>query len=123
MTIQEASRRLHIKMETLHFYLENGLLEGTKTGDGTFDFKEEDLQLAVQFRFLLKSGMDIETLQHLVQLMEAKMDTTSEQVKLLRKCRYQLLEEIHGKQQCLDQLDYYIHEIKQKRTKKEASSL
>lgn len=123
MTIQEASRRFHIKMETLQFYLENGLLEGTKKEDGTFDFKEEDLQRAVQFRFFLKSGMDIETLQHLVQLMEAKIDTTSEQVKLLRKCRYQLLEEIHGKQQCLDQLDYYIHEIKQKRTKKEVSSL
>ena len=123
MTIQEASRRFHIKMETLQFYLENGLLEGTKTEDGTFDFKEEDLQRAVQFHFLLKSGMDIETLQRLVHLMEKQMDTTSEQVKLLRKCRYQLLEEIHGKQQCLDQLDYFIHEIKEKRTKKEVSSL
>ena len=51
MTIQEASRRFHIKMETLQFYLENGLLEGTKKEDGTFDFKEEDLQRAVQFCF------------------------------------------------------------------------
>ena len=78
------------------------------------------MQRAVQFRFLLKAGMDIETLKRLVQLMETKMDTTSEQVKLLRKCRYQLLEEIHGKQQCLDQLAYHIHDIKQQRTKKEA---
>ena len=110
-------------METLQFYLENGLLAGTKRDDGSFDYKEEDLQRAVQFRFLLKSGMDIETLRRLITLMENKVDTTSEQVKILRKCRYQLLEEIHGKQQCLDQLDFFIHEIQNKRIKKEASSL
>ena len=123
MTIQEASIRFQIEPETLQFYLENELLTGTRTEDGIPDYKEEDLQRAVQFCFLLKSGMDIETLKRLIHLMENKMDTTSQQVKLLRKFRYQLLEEIHGKQQCLDQLDYFIHENQQKQTKKEVSSL
>ena len=99
MTIQEASIRFQIEPETLQFYLENELLTGTRTEDGIPDYKEENLQRAVQ------------------------LDTTSQQVKLLRKFRYQLLEEIHGKQQCLDQLDYFIHEIQQKQTKKEVSSL
>lgn len=120
MTIQEASSKFHIKMESLQFYLENGLLEQSRTEDGIPEFIEEDLQCAVQFRFLLDAGMDIATLKQLVQLMKTKADTVSEQVRILRKCRYQLLEEIHGKQQCLDQLDYYIHEIRQKQTKKEA---
>lgn len=120
MTIQEASKRFHIKLDTLQLYLENGLLTGVKMADGTLNYKEDELQRIVQYHFLLKSGMDMETLKRLAHLMESKMDTTAEQVKLLRKCRYQLLEEIHGKQQDLDQLDYMIHEIRQKPTKKEA---
>ena len=60
MTIQEASIRFQIEPETLQFYLENELLTGTRTEDGIPDYKEEDLQRAVQFCFLLKSGMDIE---------------------------------------------------------------
>ena len=34
------------------------------------------------------------------------------QIKMLRKCRYQLLDEIHGKQQSLDAVDYMICKIK-----------
>lgn len=30
------------------------------------------------------------------------------QIRMLRKCRYQLLDEIHGKQQSLDEIDYII---------------
>ena len=114
MTVQEASRRFHINMETLQFCLKNGLLEEVKAEDEICDYKEEDLRRAMQFHFLLRAGMDMKTLKRLMQLMETKMDTTVEQVKILRKCRYRLLEEIHEKQQCLDQLDYFIHEIKQK---------
>ena len=120
MTIQEAGRKFHMKPETLQLFLENGLLAGTKTADGTLDYPEEEIKHAIHFRFLLRSGMDMETLKRLAHLMESRMDTTAEQVKLLRKCRYQLLEEIHGKQQDLDQLDYIIHEMKHKHTKKKA---
>lgn len=42
-----------------------------------------------------------------------KGDTREEQIRLLRKFRFGLLEEIHGKQQELDQVDYLIHEIKE----------
>lgn len=34
------------------------------------------------------------------------------QIRLLRKCRYKLLDEIHGKQQSLDAIDYMICKIK-----------
>lgn len=120
MTAQEANRRFHIKMETLQLYLESGLLEKVITAGGIPEFKEEDLQKVLRFQFLLEAGMDVATLKRLIRLAEAQTDTKEEQVKLLRKCRYQLLEQIHGKQQCLDQLDYYIHEIWQEQPKKEA---
>lgn len=35
------------------------------------------------------------------------------QIQMLRKCRYQLLEEIHGKQQSLDVIDYMIRKMKE----------
>lgn len=35
------------------------------------------------------------------------------QIQMLRKCRYQLLEEIHGKQQSLDVIDYMISKMKE----------
>lgn len=35
------------------------------------------------------------------------------QIQMLRKCRYQLLEEIHGKQQSLDAIDYIISKMKE----------
>lgn len=37
------------------------------------------------------------------------------QIRMLRKYRYQLLEEIHGKQQSLDAVDYMIRKIKEQR--------
>lgn len=117
MTLQEASRRFHIKMETLDFYKANGLLKGTKTDDGDTDYQEAELRRAVQLHFLLSAGMDLDALKRLIALMNAKGNTDAEQVRILRKCRYQLLEEIHGKQQSLDQVDYLIHEIKGRKVK------
>ena len=35
------------------------------------------------------------------------------QIRMLRKCRYKLLDEIHGKQQSLDAIDYMIRKIKE----------
>lgn len=113
MTVQEANKRFHIKAETLQLYLESGLLEDVITADGLSEFVEEDLQKILQFQFLLEAGIDVAMIRRLIQLTASKTNTKEEQVKLLRKCRYQILEQIHSKQQCLDQLDYHIHEILQ----------
>ena len=40
-------------------------------------------------------------------------DNGTEQMRLLRKGRGRLLEDIHSKQQALDQLDYFIHQLRQ----------
>lgn len=37
---------------------------------------------------------------------------TNEQIQLLRKSRFKLLDEIHKKQQSLDEIDYMISTIK-----------
>lgn len=37
------------------------------------------------------------------------------QIKMLRKCRFQLLDEIHEKQQSLDEIDYMICKMKKQK--------
>lgn len=117
MTLQEASGRFHIEMEALRFYVENGLLSGRKTDSGEMDYRESDLQRTAQLRFLLTAGIPLDTLKQFAQMQATKADTGAEQIRLLRKCRYQLLDEIHEKQQSLDQVDYLIHEIKERKNK------
>lgn len=117
MTLQEASSRFHIEMEALRLYVENGLLIGRETDNGEMDYREADLQRAAQLRFLLTAGMEPDAVKQLVALMDAKTDTGAEQIRLLRKCRYRLLDEIHEKQQFLDQVDYLIREIRDRKTK------
>ncbi len=44
------------------------------------------------------------------------------QIRMLRKCRYQLLDEIHEKQQSLEEIDYIICKMKEQ-DKKEGGVL
>lgn len=47
-----------------------------------------------------------------MSLLEKKTGSKEEQIKILRKQRFKLLDDIHEKQQSLDALDYMIGEIK-----------
>ena len=44
-----------------------------------------------------------------------RCDDKEIQIRMLRKCRYQLLDEIHGKQQSLDEIDYIICKMKEQK--------
>lgn len=52
------------------------------------------------------------TLEEVTRQIKKSGKTKEDQIRILRKNRFQLLDEIHSKQQLLDQLDYMIHEIK-----------
>ena len=52
------------------------------------------------------------TLGEIEKLLNEKEKTREEQIRIIRKVRGRLLEEIHGKQQLLDRLDYMLHEMK-----------
>ncbi len=43
---------------------------------------------------------------------KGKIEYTDAQIQILRKRRFQLLDEIHSKQQSLDELDYMIGKLK-----------
>ena len=52
------------------------------------------------------------TLEEVTRQVKKCGKTKEDQIRILIKSRLQLLDEIHSKQQLLDQLDYMIHEIK-----------
>ena len=64
---------------------------------------ETALPAALIFVWQLMSGMED---------INKKTESREEQIRILRKQRYRLLEEIHCKQQSLDELDYMIDKIK-----------
>ena len=112
MTLNEASKRFHISMEKLESYEENDLLEHQTLADGTFDYTETELRRIGLIHSLLKSGMNMEVLKNYLRLLKDKTTSKEEQIRILRKQRYQLLDDIHDKQQTLDELDYMIRETK-----------
>lgn len=57
--------------------------------------------------------MTIEELNHLLQLSGQAAGDKDQQIQLLKKQRYQLLDDIHQRQQLLDRLDYLIQIMKQ----------
>lgn len=57
---------------------------------------------------LANAGLSQKEIVKISECKDQKM-----QIRMLRKCRYQLLDEIHGKQQSLDAIDYIICKIKE----------
>lgn len=112
MTLQEASSRFHLNMDDLRLYEKNKLFNGCKNEQGEMDYPEAELKRVVPFLFLLEAGMSMEKLKDFTAGLESKADTEEERIRMLRRCRSQLLDQLHGKQQLLDQLDYLIYEMK-----------
>ena len=110
MTLTAASGRFHISMEKLKTYEESGLLEHQTLANGSFDYTETELRRAGLIHALLKAGMDMDVLKKYLRLLNDKTGSKEEQIRILRKQRYQLLDDIHDKQQILDELDYMIQE-------------
>lgn len=113
MTREEAAGYYHMERETLLFYESTGLLDCVKKENGGYEYQDLDPRRAELIPVLLKAGMepgDVRTF--LLGRGEDGRESKEDQLRLLRKCRCQLLEEIHARQQVLDQLDYCILEFK-----------
>lgn len=117
MTLKEASERFCISMERLTYYEENGLIMYETLVDGAPDYTEEELHKVSIIRDLLEAGMGVDVVQEYLKLLRKKNVGKTEQIRILRKQRCELMEEIHHKQQCLDRLDYMVDEIRKGGTK------
>ena len=56
---------------------------------------------------LSKAGISKEQIEEIV-----RCDNQEVQIRMLRKYRYKLLDEIHKKQQSLDEIDYMVSTLK-----------
>lgn len=66
-----------------------------------------------EIRFLSGIGRQEMTLEEITKQLEKNGRTEEEQIRIIRKSRAQLLDEIHGKQQLLDRLDYMLYQMKE----------
>lgn len=112
MTLQEAAARFQVNIEKLEFYERNGLLECSHFINGAPDYTEDELRRVGLIHSLMKAGFDIDSLKKYFSLPAHDGADKKEKIRLLRKQRCRLLDEIHGKQQSLDELDYMIEKIK-----------
>lgn len=111
MTTEEASRKYHISVDKIRYYEENGLLQHNLS-DGKIDYTEEQIHCAGMIHLLLETGMDMEKIKAFMKLLYENEKDKSGQIQILRKQRFLLLDEIHKKQQSLDELDYMIGKLK-----------
>ena len=112
MTLREASERFCISMEKLNYYEKNRLLRYEKLVEGIPDYTEDELHKSGVIHALLEAGMDMNALGKYMEPLHGKTENKEEQIRILRKQRYRLLEEIRCKQKSLDELDYMIDRIK-----------
>lgn len=112
MVPNKVSEQLHIGADKLKEYEANGLLGDTAKPDRTSDNSDRLIQRICLINFLLDSGMEMKELKAYLHLLDEKTENREEQIRMLRKRRCSLLEEIHIKQQILDKPDYMIRETK-----------
>lgn len=112
MTAEEVSRNYHISVEKIKYYEENGLLEHNVLPDGKIEYTEQQVRCAGLIHSLIKAGLTMKKIKDFMKLFYKDKSDKKEQIQILRKQRVVLLDEIHKKQQSLDELDYMIDELK-----------
>ncbi len=112
VTLEDAKSRYGLSMEKLQDYAEQGFLRCRVKPNGSVDYEEDDFKKIGQIQSLTAIGMSLENLRLFFSLSENSAQGCEGKTRMLRKCRVDLLEEIHQKQQILDRIDYYICELK-----------
>lgn len=109
MTRMEVSRDFCVSESLLSSYEASGLIRCSHDTDGQPIYREQEIQLVSLMKSLLDTGMAQGALQQYLSLRNAKSDTRPEQIRLLRRHRAKLLDDLHGCQAALDHVDYIIH--------------
>lgn len=110
MTLEEASQRFCLSITRLRAYAGAGLL--AMPDSETQDYSEEQIRRAATLQDLQKAGFTMDDLKRYVQAAAEGAGGQETQVRMLRKQRNLLLDQVHEQQQCIDSLDYMIHRIK-----------
>lgn len=118
MTRADVSRSFCVSEAILSSYETSGLLACQYGENGEPVYQERDVQLVGLVSSLLDSGMERATVRQYLALRNAPSDTGAEQVRLLRRHRAKLLDNLHGCQAALERVDYLIYETEKGRKNK-----
>lgn len=110
MTIEEAEQKVPIGEKDLRNYINQGLLQLENLDQANLEKELLDIQVIDS---LAKIGAGPEELKQLKNLMKQGIQTRDEQFRILRRCRFQMVDDIHVRQQSLDRIDYMIYTMKQ----------
>jgi DNA-binding transcriptional MerR regulator len=111
MNIIEASEFFQMNSQLIQEYAQQGLLQTCKNANGEIELHDADVQRLTLIRTLLNAGTTIEAIKQLLELWDTGCHQ-KEQIQILKKQRFKVLDDIHAKQQLLDRIDYIINDIK-----------
>ncbi|MDE6994282.1 MAG: MerR family transcriptional regulator [Lachnospiraceae bacterium] len=115
MTRTEVSRNFCVSESLLSSYEASGLILCSQDTAGEPIYQAQEIQLVGLISSLLDSGMEQEALRRYISLRTEAKDTRPEQVRILRRHRAKLLDDLHGCQAALDHVDYIIYETEKGR--------
>ena len=113
MTLSEASKLYSIEIDKLLLYEDRKLISGKITEMGERDYDEEEIKKTALIGLLLETGCTYEEVR-----MYLTDKTAERRIGLLKRRRFQVLDQLHDKQKLLQNLDYLIYE-NEKGSKKE----
>lgn len=117
MTLAEAEKAFGISIDTLKKYVSFGFIRQSDTNYGASEYRDEDFDRLGTVSILMNAGFSTKEIRKYLELLE-NTGTDEEQIRMLRKQRRYLLDDIHKKQQTLDQLDFMVWNKKIKERKK-----
>ena len=107
MTLAEAEKKFNLPMDTLKQYVSFGFIHKKQNDSQAEDYMDQDFERLGLIETLMSAGFTAEETRKYLSLTE-NMGTGEEQIRMLRKHRYIVLDDIHKRQQLLDQLDFMI---------------
>lgn len=110
MNLQEIAKLFDLSLDKLRFYESEGLLRRRTDLINSDAYMSGDIERLGTVDILLKAGFTIVEIKKYFELTECK-GTNEKQIRMLRQQRKKLLDDVHGKQQLLDKVDYIIWKI------------
>lgn len=108
MTLSDAAKKFDLPLETLKKYISFGFIREHSNTDDTVQYNDSDFERLGLIDTLIQSGFTPEETKKYLTLTE-NMGTDETQIRMLKKQRRSLLNDIQKKQQLLDSLDYMIY--------------
>lgn len=108
-TVSEVAKRLELSPHTIRFYAKEGLLDFVdRDQNGNRIFKEEDFGRLFIIASLKRAGMSIRQIREFTTLYDEGDSTISQRLKIIKKQKIAVEEQITELQDALDVLKFKI---------------